>query len=514
MYYLNFTGFKCTENWVKFFLRMYGFDRNLKSTDGPTFKDYRDWIDLVRSLIDIYQYKNLFHVDELRMFTDIKPAEVLEPTSADPLSAVKDHLDSSLNRVSLLLCCNSSGTEKLPPLICGTYEPSQVPTTDYRYIASTEATFTDHTFSRWIKKLDRRMTREKRKILLIVNRDRMHVLKKLQLKSISLIYLPKNFSSELLPLRKTVFHYIKMNFRRVYTNKILLQQSWGRNNVLEAITRSWEELPRNLIVHGFQITSFRTDMGLLELEYNDWEQVDNAGLSFEKFVTFDDNLSDYLGSRKVSCKRNDGHLYNLRSQPTGSSYEGSSEVQARSSRKRKKNDNKSVEKVQSQQQQQQQVEEICSARESLIEENVNSQLAEESEAYCSDVDMLEKIHQRENSRHEKRATAGNVEEPPPCDKVELLELNSSLMEDNGEIEGPSQAKRSKPASHWSDCFQTQFVFGPTGAGGTSTLASSSNLHGSSDQEAGPNQEQQDQVGRSGDHEKKCIYTIFKPPSAK
>jgi len=73
---------------------------------------------------------------------------------------------------------------------------------------------------------------------------------------------------------------------------------------------AWKEVPRDLIIASFQRTSFRTDDCFLEIRCDAWEDLD-TGISFKKFVTFDDYLSANA-SHKQCGSTSRSHGYNLR----------------------------------------------------------------------------------------------------------------------------------------------------------------------------------------------------------
>lgn len=81
---------------------------------------------------------------------------------------------------------------------------------------------------------------------------------------------------------------------------------WKVENVVESLLEAWREVPRSLIIASFQRTSFRTDDCFLEIRCDAWEEL-KTGTSFERFVTFDDDLSTSREQRRSS-----GHNYNLR----------------------------------------------------------------------------------------------------------------------------------------------------------------------------------------------------------
>ena len=101
---------------------------DLISQTGPKFANYRDWLDLMRSTIIKYRHKDLFHVDEMTMYSDILPSEI-SPNGSEDSKAT----ESPRNQITILMSCNSSGTTKLPLLICGPYS-SKITVKEHVYV--------------------------------------------------------------------------------------------------------------------------------------------------------------------------------------------------------------------------------------------------------------------------------------------------------------------------------------------------------------------------------------------
>lgn len=79
---------------------------------------------------------------------------------------------------------------------------------------------------------------------------------------------------------------------------------WNLHNILTSLIEAWETIPRELIIFSFQRTRFRTDDCFLQINCDCWDTL-KMGISFKKFVMFDDNLLD----EEVSYEKNN---YNLR----------------------------------------------------------------------------------------------------------------------------------------------------------------------------------------------------------
>ncbi|XP_054009243.1 tigger transposable element-derived protein 4-like [Hylaeus anthracinus] len=291
-------GFKCSNKWITNFLKEHGFSTDLSNRTGPYFCNYRDWIDIMRSTIEKYKHNDVFHMDELTMYSDILPARI-----ASPRSKV-----SAANRITILMGCNSSGTSKLPLLICGPY-PSRTTTKGHLYCHSEDCSISDELFTDWLLAVNDRMIERDRTILLFLPRSRARALDGITLRNVNLVYLPNAFPTHLRPLRRDVFHYVKMIFRRRYAARLERRTSeWNLRDVLESLIEGWERVPREIVIYGFQRTRFRTDNCFMQIDCDCWPTL-NTGVSFKRFVTFDDDLSD----ERVSSERNNRyHGYNLR----------------------------------------------------------------------------------------------------------------------------------------------------------------------------------------------------------
>ena len=292
------------------FLKKFGFSTSLTTYVGPYFKDYRLWIDLMRALLTQYKYKDLFHADELNMYSDILPMNV----DLSQRGNVHDYQDiNATNPISILLCCNASGTDKLPPLISGSYK-SRILREDCKYCYNENSCINDEVFADWLFSLNQMMSQKDRKILLLLNRYRIRALGNTQLSNVSFIFFPDDFPLHLRPLRRDVFHCVKMKYRLRYAEKIVKPESkWGVEEMIDAVVKSWSEVPQELIVSSFQRTTFRSDDCILEISSTDWDQL-STGISFKRLITFDDHLSDVPHSTSDSTKQvsRTKHNYNLR----------------------------------------------------------------------------------------------------------------------------------------------------------------------------------------------------------
>lgn len=113
--FLLAASLKCTNIWITNFLKRYGFSPTLTSCDGPVFHDYQIWIDLLRKCITQYKHEDFFCVDQFSMLPNIAPERISSMIQKSNLSKNT----SNPEKISIVLCCNSNGSEKLHLLISG-----------------------------------------------------------------------------------------------------------------------------------------------------------------------------------------------------------------------------------------------------------------------------------------------------------------------------------------------------------------------------------------------------------
>lgn len=204
--------FKCSKQWLTSFLKKYGFSLDPEESTGPIFNNYRLWIDMMRSIITQYKHNDFFHVDELTMYSDVSPTRI-------SVSATRqDEPDTNLKKMTVLLCCNASGTEKLPLLICGSYL-AELMDKDHMYSHSEDASINDDLFREWLTQLNYRMTSNDRRILLLLHRNHIDAFRDLELSNIRHVFFPDDFSSLLKPLKRDIFHFVKMAYRSKYVHE-------------------------------------------------------------------------------------------------------------------------------------------------------------------------------------------------------------------------------------------------------------------------------------------------------
>lgn len=134
-----------------------------------------------------------------------------------------------------------TGTEKLKPLVIG---KSKLPrcfkgckSLPLDYEANKEAWMTTEIFEKWLIKLDKKIIKERRKILLFIDNCTAHDAI-LSLKAVKVKFLTPNTTSKLQPLDRRVIKNFKTFYRKEIVRKMITdmeQRNESRINVLHAI---------------------------------------------------------------------------------------------------------------------------------------------------------------------------------------------------------------------------------------------------------------------------------------
>jgi hypothetical protein len=103
---------------------------------------------------------------------------------------------NSKERITILLCTTSTGTDKLLPLVIGKYRSRRcfknVHNLPCEYRHNAKAWMTVEVFQEWILSLERRMKAEKREILLLIDSCSAQKNVPRHVENIKVVFLPHN----------------------------------------------------------------------------------------------------------------------------------------------------------------------------------------------------------------------------------------------------------------------------------------------------------------------------------
>lgn len=258
-----------------------------------------EWKEQLSDLVGDYQPEDIYNADETGLFYKCLPDKTLT-FKGDPCSGGKH----SKERITVLLCVNCTGTNKLKPLVIGkTKKPrcfKNVTSFPTDYVANKKSWMNGDTFGTWLTDIDKQM--KKKKILLFIDNCTAHGdIPKLT--NIMINFLPPNTTSKLQPLDQGIIQSFKTNYRKEVVRQFLSdmeQNTPTKINVLDAmwmITKAWNNVTKKTISNCFKKSGFKAEEqeeDVTDVPTN-WEEVSEAldlqGMEFEEFVSFDDDVA-------------------------------------------------------------------------------------------------------------------------------------------------------------------------------------------------------------------------------
>ena len=164
------------------------------------------------NLIKDYALENVYNLDETGLFFRMLPDRSL--TTADKTKGAKKPKD----RISVMLCSNADGSDKLKPLIIGKAQNPRCfknfsPDLYCDYYANKKACMVNGILQEFLKSFDRRMARENRKVLLLMDNAPSHIIPE-KLTHVRCEFLPPTTTSHLQPMDAGIINAYKAHYRR------------------------------------------------------------------------------------------------------------------------------------------------------------------------------------------------------------------------------------------------------------------------------------------------------------
>ena len=209
--------FKPTEGWLGrwkqrnniVFRRCHGEKKDADAQSGE------DWIrDALPTILQEYDSENVYNCDETGLLYRALPTGTLTQKT-EKVSGEKKAMD----RISVMLCCNMAGSNKLTPLVIGhsrkprCFRGQRVP---LPWESNNKAWMTAAIFRDWIRKIDGEMGMQQKKIVLLLNNRSAHP-HDIPLDNIRLVFLPANTTSLIQPLDRGIIR----NFKSLYRSQLL-----------------------------------------------------------------------------------------------------------------------------------------------------------------------------------------------------------------------------------------------------------------------------------------------------
>ena len=220
---MNITSdFKASTGWLAGFKERHGITGRTISGESNAVDDVtvNHWkTNVLPDIIKNYEERDIYNTDETGMFYNLLPHKTLARKD-DPCHGGK----RSKERLTVLLTTNADGSDKLRPLVTGKSKNPRcfknVRAFPTEYDNNKNAWTTREIFRKFLRKLDRRMGEEKRKILLFLDRCSAHPTDE-KLHNIRLEYFPANCSSKLQPLDLGIICNLKVHYRGKLVRQVI-----------------------------------------------------------------------------------------------------------------------------------------------------------------------------------------------------------------------------------------------------------------------------------------------------
>lgn len=211
-YLLEEDKFKGSIGWVDNFKKRHNLKQYNVHGEGASapLEDLDIMRENLRQKLKDYNPEDIFNCDETGLYWKMKPCRTI---SNGPVSGTKQ----SKERVTVLLTCNAVGNEKLPPLFIHKYENPRVlknvdkKTLPVDYYWNKKSWMQVSIWNDYIKKLNTKMRRENRNILLLVDNAPTHALyETTHLTNITVQHLPPNTTAHLQPCDQGIINSFKV----------------------------------------------------------------------------------------------------------------------------------------------------------------------------------------------------------------------------------------------------------------------------------------------------------------
>ena len=220
---LNIQNFTASNGWF----RRFKIRNNIvfKKTSGESADVSQDtvknWVEKRFPQISKgYSLRDQYNFDEFGLFFNLLPDKSMVQTSEDAHGNKQ-----SKARVTVLIGSNGDGSDKPKPIVIGkSTKPrclGSLKTFPYDYANQRNAWMTSEEFSKFVKKFDARMKRERRRVLLFIDNCPAHPIDYPGLTNVKVVFLPKNCTSRLQPTDQGVIRNLKHFYRLRLVRRLL-----------------------------------------------------------------------------------------------------------------------------------------------------------------------------------------------------------------------------------------------------------------------------------------------------
>lgn len=297
-------NFTASNGWISRFKERYGLKFKKLCGESASCDDgvIQDWFSKLPTLIQGYDPRDIYNADETGLFYKCLPDHTLA-LKGEACHGGK----SSKERLTVLLCTNSDGSDKRKPVVIGkSARPrcfKNIKSLPVIYRANSRAWITNEFFYRFLHDFDDAIGRQGRKVVLFVDNCSAHSKDISSLKNVKVIFYPPNCTSRVQPLDLGIIHSFKRHYRKNLVRKaVALIEEGNRENVkidvlqaINFIVVAWENVSPETIQNCFKKAqgnvAVTENVSNHEMENDEIMQFeDGEGVTFDEYVSVDDKV--------------------------------------------------------------------------------------------------------------------------------------------------------------------------------------------------------------------------------
>ncbi|KAG0439476.1 Tigger transposable element-derived protein 6 [Dictyocoela muelleri] len=262
-----------SDGWLSKFKKRHNISRKNMHGESASVNldDFKDDISDIKKEIALYDQNDVFNFDETCLFYRMEPDKTLATKKVNGRKKSKE-------RITIGLCVNSTGSEKITPLVIGkSAKPRALKNINLKnlgidYYSNKCAWMTASIFKSWLKNFNNFITSKLnfRKVLLLIDNATSHKFILNQYDNIKILFLPPNTTSKIQPLDAGIIANFKVKYKfhlvRFLLKNLIKKHSERKNiDILEAIryvVSAWEQVKPEVIKNCWK----HTNLILLECE--------------------------------------------------------------------------------------------------------------------------------------------------------------------------------------------------------------------------------------------------------
>lgn len=212
---LHHSDFQASNGWLQKFLHRNNISFKVLCGESESVnpETVESWKSRLPDLIDDYNADDIYNADETGLFYKALPNKsmVSKGESGHGVKLAKD-------RITVLLCSNLSGSDKLPPFIIGKsqrprcFKGINMDKLPAIWRNNKKAWMDTKLFTEWLNSVNKRMKKRRRNILLFLDNAPSHPT--IKLSNVMVHFFPANCTSHLQPMDQGIIKTVKMGYRK------------------------------------------------------------------------------------------------------------------------------------------------------------------------------------------------------------------------------------------------------------------------------------------------------------